>query len=94
MNRKEADRAKLEGLIAPPPGQTGINNYYSVEKRISHPAAWIIGGIALPVICAAFLWGMESGYSRASSDVATAQSEAAIARAKVEQVKACVEAIK
>lgn len=91
MNRKEADRARLEALVTP---SQSINNYWTQpEQPVTRPIAWLAGAIALPIAITLFLWGMQSGYSRAANDVAAAKAEAAIARSKVAQVKACVEAV-
>jgi len=92
MNAKEQQRAKLEGLLTPP--AQSINNYYPIEKPVTHPITWLIGAIALPTVGIAFLFGMQSGYGRAASDLAAAQSQAAIAQSKIQQVKACMEVVK
>ena len=91
MNPKEQQRAKLEGLLTPP--AQSINNYYPAEKPVTQPIAWLIGAIALPTIAITFLFGLQSGYGRAAHDVAAAQSQAAIAQSKVQQAKACMEAV-
>lgn len=92
MDSKQSDRARLEALITPP--AQSINNYYPAEKPIASPATWLSWAIALPIACTLFLWGMQSGYSRAASDLAAARAETAAAQSKVAQIKACVEAIK
>lgn len=87
----ERKRIELEKLI--PPAQA-INNFYPAEQPITHPTSWLMGALILPLLCAAFLWGMQSGYGRAASDVAAAKSEASIAQSKVAQIRACVEGVK